>query len=104
MIAIAGGVNPIDDEVASRPLGVEELRELDPDAVVISWCGVPPNKYRRDVVLDRAGCAEVAAVRTGRVFAIPEAHLGRPGPRLVEGVRALKRVVAACRNDGQDDE
>lgn len=96
MIALAGGVNPIADEVASRPLGVGELCALDPDAVVISWCGVPPAKYRRDVVLGRAGCAEIAAVRTGRVFPIPEAYLGRPGPRLVEGVRALKRVVAAC--------
>jgi iron complex transport system substrate-binding protein len=102
MIAIAGGANPIgDDEVASRPLGVEELCELDPDAIVIAWCGVPPEKYRRDVVLNRPGCADVAAVRTGRVFPIPEAFLGRPGPRLVEGVRALKRVVAACRAEAE---
>ena len=104
MIAIAGGANPIgDDDVASRPLSVAELGELDPDAIVIAWCGVPPGKYRRDVVLDRPGCADLAAVRSGRVFPIPEAFLGRPGPRLVEGVRALKRVVAACRNNERPD-
>jgi len=32
-------------------------------------------------------------VRENRVVAIPEAYLGRPGPRLVEGYRALRRAL-----------
>ena len=40
--------------------------------------------------------SELEALKHKRVFCIPEAHLGRPGPRLVEGYRSLKRIVEAC--------
>ena len=51
LLAAAGGLNPLADRpVKSTPLGDDELRALDPEAVVISWCGVRPEKYRPDVV------------------------------------------------------
>ncbi len=91
----AGGRNPLGHEdVKSRPVADDELAALDPDVIVISWCGVHPDKYRPDVVLDNPALADTAAVRNGRVICVPEAWLGRPGPRLVEGVRALRAVVA----------
>lgn len=82
------------EEVKSRPLADDEVLRLAPDAFVVSWCGVQPQKYRPDVVLRNPAWAELPAVREGRVFCVPEAYLGRPGPRLVEGVRALRGVVA----------
>jgi iron complex transport system substrate-binding protein len=92
----AGARNPIGHEdVKSRPLADDEVRALAPDAFVISWCGVHPDKYRPDVVLGNPAWAELPALREGRVFCVPEAYLGRPGPRLVDGVRALREVVAA---------
>jgi iron complex transport system substrate-binding protein len=95
----AGARNPIGHEdVKSRPLEDAEVRALAPDAFVISWCGVHPVKYRPDVVLRNPAWAELPALREGRVFCVPEAYLGRPGPRLVEGVRALRGVVAAIRS------
>ena len=97
MIAAAGGTNPLGEEpVKSRPITDEEARAMDPDAVVISWCGVRPEKYRPDVVARRPAWRELRAVTSGRIFPISEAFLGRPGPRLVDGVRALERVVLAC--------
>jgi len=36
------------------------------------------------------------AIEQRRVFCVPEAFLGRPGPRLVEGARALREIVEAC--------
>ena len=59
----------------------------------MAWCGVPFHKYRRDVVQRRAGWATTPALRFDRIEAIPEAWLGRPGPRLVEGFEALCRLV-----------
>lgn len=94
LIAAAGGVNPLADrDVKSTPLTDEEVRELAPDAVVIAWCGVPERKYRTEVVLRREGWRDVPAVRHGRVHGVSEAYLGRPGPRLVEGHRALREIV-----------
>lgn len=93
-LAAAGGVNPMEERhVESSPITDEEAVALNPDAVVIAWCGVPFEKYRPDVVLGRQAWQEIPAVREGRVHCISEAYLGRPGPRLVEGVRALRRVV-----------
>jgi len=94
LLELAGGANPLaDEQVKSRPLSNEELAEIDPDAIVISWCGVDPAKYRPDVVLARPGTEAVRAVREGLVFCVPEAHLGRPGPRLEDGLRDLRVVV-----------
>jgi iron complex transport system substrate-binding protein len=96
LLELAGGRNPLGaDPVKSRPLDVGELRDLDPDAIVISWCGIAPEKYRPEVVLSRAGCENLQAVRSRRVFTIPEGHLGRPGPRLTEGLADLRRVVTS---------
>lgn len=83
-----------DEDVKSRPMSDEEVSELAPDAVVLSWCGVHPSRYRPDVVLGNPAWAHLPFVRQGRVHRVGEPFLGRPGPRLVEGVRALRSVVA----------
>jgi iron complex transport system substrate-binding protein len=100
LIALAGGVNPLaDEEVKSRPLTDDEVAALAPDAVVLSWCGVAPEKVRDDVVYGNPAWRELPFVRERRVFKIPEAFLGRPSPRLVDGLAALRRVVEAVRAD-----
>ena len=98
MIGAAGGRNPLGDElVKSRPITDDEARAIDPDAVVISWCGVKPEKYRPDIVRRRAAWQCMRAVEQGRIYCVPEAYLGRPGPRLSHGVRALREIVGDCR-------
>ena len=93
----AGGENPLEGRaVKSQSLSDEEVCALAPDAVVISWCGVRPEKYRPDIVYRRASWRDLPALRERRVYCVPEAYLGRPGPRLVEGFRALRRIVDDC--------
>jgi iron complex transport system substrate-binding protein len=77
----------------SRPMTDEEVAELAPDAVVLSWCGVHPDKYRPDVVLRNERWRGLPFVVHGRVYCVGEPFLGRPGPRLVEGVRARRAIV-----------
>lgn len=97
LLAVAGGDNPLGErDVKSAPITDEEAQALCPDAVVISWCGVKPAKYRPDVVYRRDAWRGIPALENQRVFCVPEAFLGRPGPRLVDGCRALRRVVEAC--------
>jgi len=96
VIRAAGGRNALtQDGVKSRPLTDAEVAELDPDALVISWCGVHPDKYRPELLSRNPLWKDLPAIREGRIFCVPEAYLGRPGPRLVEGVRALRQVVAS---------
>jgi iron complex transport system substrate-binding protein len=89
-----------DEDVKSRPMTDEEVAERAPDAVVLSWCGVHPDKYRPDVVLRNEAWAELPFVREGRVFCVGEPYLGRPGPRLVEGVTRMREVVRAISGSG----
>lgn len=94
LLAAAGAVNPFEKhDGKSATLSVEMARELAPDAVVISWCGVDPATYRPSAVYDRPGWESIPAVRNRRVYCVPEGHLGRPGPRLVKGYRAFKGIV-----------
>ncbi len=97
MLSLAGGRNPLaDEEIESRPLTEEELTAINPDAIIISWCGVPFEKYRHEVVYRRPYLQDCPALTNQRVYSVSEAFLGRPGPRLVEGLEKLRAIVADC--------
>lgn len=99
LVRLAGGVNPWETrEGKSVEVTDEDARHEAPHAIVMSWCGVKEEKYRADVVARRPGWAEVPAVKHGRIHPVTEAFLGRPGPRLVEGYRALAKVIANARD------
>ena len=70
----------------SQPLSDEEVLALALDAIVLAWCGVNPSKYRPDRVYDNVLWGPLQALQDRHVYSIPEAWLGRPGPRLVEDV------------------
>jgi iron complex transport system substrate-binding protein len=65
----------------------------------MSWCGVAPRKYRTDVIYDKPEWANLKAVRHRRVYAVPEAYLGRPSPRLTSGSRSLRSIVGTLENE-----
>jgi len=99
LLRLSGAHNVLGDrDVKSEPLTDAQVAALAPDAIVLSWCGVRTENYRPDVVYRNPAWQDVPAVRARRVFPVPEAFLGRPGPRLVEGARALRALVAACRD------
>ena len=99
VIEAAGGRAVLADENhKSRPMTDQEVTDAAPDAVVLSWCGVHPDKYRPDVVLRNPAWQRLGFVTRERVFCIGEPFLGRPGPRLVQGVRAMRDVVEALRS------
>ncbi len=96
----AGLINPIGErDVKSTPLSDDEVREINPDAVAISWCGVRYEKYRPDVVYRNPAWQNANFVKNRKVFCISEAYLGRPSPRLVKGYKALKELATELAND-----
>jgi iron complex transport system substrate-binding protein len=99
MLERAGGVNPfarVDRE--SLEIDADQAVAARPEAIVMSWCGVAEDKYRPHIVTRREGWSDIPAIRAGRVLPISEAWLGRPGPRLIEGIDKLTEVVDACRS------
>lgn len=94
IIARAGGVNPW-GQVAAKSLPLEDASVIAaaPDAIIMSWCGVPFENYRADIVRRRSGWQALPAVTANRIHAVSEAYLGRPGPRLVEGYRRLRSII-----------
>ncbi len=100
LIERAGGINALGNEsTKSSTIAVDLVDAIAPDAIVMSWCGVKVDKYRADVVLGRDGWADTDAIRKRRVHPVSEEFLGRPGPRLVDGYRALRRIIAGIGNE-----
>lgn len=94
LITLAGGANPFGSrDVKSTPVTDADVLAASPDAVVISWCGVPLHRYRTDVVSRRPAWQALPALRGDQIHPVTEAFLGRPGPRLVDGYRALRHIV-----------
>ncbi len=94
LLKAAGGLNPLAlKQVKSMPLEDQEVVDLNPDAIVISWCGVKPEKYRPEVVYRNEAFQSMDAIVKKRVFCVPEAYLGRPSPRVIDGFRCLNDIV-----------
>jgi len=94
MLELVGGVNPFASHPAeSLPITDQQAINAQIEAVIISWCGVDESKYRPHVVTRRPGWAAVPALKNGHIYPISEAWLGRPGPRLIEGLDKLSWVI-----------
>lgn len=97
LIERAGGRNALaDNDAQTHSYPPEVPPAATADVIAMSWCGVKVDKYRADVVLRREAWQDVPAVRDGRIVAISEEFLGRPGPRLVEGYRQLRDAIEAA--------
>lgn len=82
-----------DIEATSFVVQESQVFDHDPDFVMLCWCGTLQKKMDAAKISERPGWDRVRAVRTGRVHCFPEDLFGRPGPRLVEGLERLARVV-----------
>ena len=99
LLEAAGAPNPLAGRpVKSLPITDDEVAELDPDAFVIAWCGGSPDKYRPDVIYRKVEWNSLRLVQQRHVYPVPKAFLGRPGPRLVEGFKALAEIAARVRD------
>ncbi|HUG29441.1 MAG TPA: helical backbone metal receptor [Candidatus Limnocylindria bacterium] len=88
MFRLAGG-EPISGS-ANYSISLEELVAADPEVILLGDAayGVTPEQ-----VADRAGWGGMTAVKNGRIVAIDDIVVTRPGPRLVEGLRALVAAI-----------
>lgn len=91
MISLAGGVNignVLSDAFAQ--MSVEEILAQDPDFILLG-----DTKYGVTIesISERTGWADLTAVKEGRVFAFDDNLASRPGPRLVDGLEELLKIL-----------
>jgi iron complex transport system substrate-binding protein len=92
LITLAGGHNVgavLADQYAQ--ISLEQLVAEDPAVIVLgsfTWGGQTP-----EMVAQRAGWQDIQAVREGAVYTFDDNLITRPGPRVVDGLETLARLI-----------
>ncbi len=96
-VRLAGGDDGLGREGASAvAIDWEEVRRYAPEVIVLMPCGFDAAQAaeRIEELAARPGWQELPAVQHGRVFAVNgSAYFSRPGPRLVDGLELLARIL-----------
>jgi iron complex transport system substrate-binding protein len=91
LISRAGGIN-IGAELQSQwaQISLEQLVVANPAIIILgdSAYGETPEK-----VAQRPGWGTLTAIQTGKVFPFEDNLVSRPGPRLVDGLEAMARLL-----------
>jgi len=91
LIQMSGGQNI--GSVLSAPwaqISVEELLVQDPEVIVL---GDSNYGVTAATVAARAGWSEIQAVKDGKIFPFDDNLVSRPGPRWVDGLEALAKLL-----------
>lgn len=90
VIAAAGGVNIAADAGNPWPqISLETVVDKDPQVIIVPRS--LESSYQELKAGKRKGWEGITAVREGRVYAIDDNIISRPGPRLVEGLEQIAR-------------
>jgi iron complex transport system substrate-binding protein len=91
LITRAGGTNAAGNLDGQWPtLGYEGVIVLNPQVIIL---GDAAWGESAETVAARPGWDAIAAVQTGMVFPIDDNLVSRPGPRLVDGLEALAKLL-----------
>ena len=95
IIHMAGGANAFEDEGVMFPaLSGEGLLRLNPDVIVEMTPSLQDGDYTEaDVIADWAALSSIAAVRNHRVHVLPQDYVTIPGPRFVNILEDLARIL-----------
>jgi iron complex transport system substrate-binding protein len=94
LVQLAGGANIAARSRAAWPqFSLEELIRADPDLIILSDASAPINPQTPELVASRSGWSHLRAVRLGAITAIDSNAISRPGPRIVEGLELLARLL-----------
>jgi iron complex transport system substrate-binding protein len=94
LLDLAGGANIFGDLPADAgQVGAESILERDPEIIILTDSDLPFNPQTPEMVAARPGWQTVTAVQNGAIYAVPAALYSTPGPRLVQGLEELARLL-----------
>jgi iron complex transport system substrate-binding protein len=70
----------------------EEIAATDPDAMLFAWCGAG-DRVPLERVIEKRGWQDLRAVRSGRVFCIPDELLNTPAITLLDGLMCIAAAL-----------
>lgn len=91
MLRKVGATNAVEAGGAYPALGIERVLALDPDVVIDAAMGEARSAERMGK--DAPGWGRVRAIREGRLVAVSDESVLRPGPRIADGLERLARAV-----------
>ena len=97
MIEIAGGENLISlEKMPSRKMKLEEIKEANPDIIVVMPCGFDVkrtvNEYKK-VLAENPEWNELKAVKENNVYAVDaNSYFSKPSLRTVTGIEVLASI------------
>jgi iron complex transport system substrate-binding protein len=88
LVRRAGGVNVFAKTRGYPQVAAERVVAQDPQVILMIYPG-------RAQLIRRPGWTGIAAVRAGRVYEVAASLVSRPGPRAVEGLELVARLLRA---------
>lgn len=90
LILTAGGLNVFDDQNSDYPsVSEESIIARDPKIILLPNM----NGVTADDVKARTGWTNVSAVKSGKIYLIDADLYSRPGPRIVDAVAGLAKIL-----------
>ena len=94
LIDLAGGVNVFGDLPSDvGQVGAETIVERDPEVIILTDADLPFNPQTPELVAARPGWNTITAVRNKSIYAVSADLYSTPGPRLVQGLEDLARLL-----------
>lgn len=91
LITLAGGSNVgAGAKMQWAQLSTEEIIAQDPEVIVL---GDANYGVTAEMVKERPGWSVITAVKEGAIYPIDDVLISRPGPRIIDGLEALARII-----------
>ena len=102
IITRAGGINVAGEiDTAYPKVNPEKVIQWNPDVIVLCYMS---RQQPAEELGNRIGWSNIAAVRSGKIVNdVPNELFLRPGPRLIEGVKALNARLYGTAGEGNSD-
>lgn len=91
MLEMIGAVNVAGDLEGWPQVSEEEVVNMNPDVILTTYGSYV--KDAKEQILNRKGWKDVTAVKNGEIYDVDNDMVTRPGPRLVEGMEEIAKVV-----------